>query len=177
MTLRLRLLRVAAARPLLASGLAVAAAASVVAGVAATAAPRAEEAPAADPRLVLGRVWLDRYPEKRTDDVDLWIFLGGGIGIFEHGSVWRSSTDFFEFERQGDRLLIRFLHDKKKAETKFTITPCQDRPPEFDLCLTLDESPRGRKRYYSWGSEQEMERRLPWGRALLRAAESRAAGK
>src|SRR5689334_19824464 len=87
-----------------------------------------------NPRQILGRVWFDQYPEKRTDSIQIFIFLGGGIGIYETGSVWRSSFDIFDFERQGNKVNMTFLHDKKTAETKFKIAACDDKPP-FDLCL------------------------------------------
>src|SRR5271170_7214756 len=97
----LRLLKLAARRPLAAVAalcavpLLVLAMAPVVAGVGA----RSE--PLGNPRAVLGRVWFDRYPEKAADEIQVWIWLGGGIGIHETGSYWRLSTDIFEFERQG----------------------------------------------------------------------------
>ena len=137
---------------------------------------RGTEDAGGNPRLVLNRVWFDRYPDKRTDEVQIWIFLGGGIGIHEKGSAYRATTDVFEFERQGDKLALTFLHDKKSAETKFAITACDDKPP-FNLCLDLVDSPRGQKRWYGFGDEEEMARKVPWGRAMMRSAESRAGVK
>lgn len=134
------------------------------------------EQDAGNPRAILGRVWFDRYPEKRIEDIQIFIFLGGGIGIYEKGSAFRSSFDIFEFERQGDKVAMTFLHDKKAAETKFTVSACDDKPP-FDLCLDLQDSPRGPKRYYGFGDEEDMARTVPWGRAVLKAAESRAAAR
>jgi len=145
--------------------------------VAASVGGDAEEAEeAANPRLILGRVWFDKYPEKRNEEVQVWIFLGGGIGIFESGSAFRSSFDVFEFERQGDKVSLSFLHDKKSAETKFVVRACDDKPP-FDLCLDLMDSPRGPKRYYGFGDAEDMARSVPWGQAVLRAAEGRAGAR
>lgn len=175
-----RLLAFAARRPFaglaVLAGLAALALAPVAGGVALLAGGGAEEAPAANPRLILGRVWFDKYPEKRTEDVKILIFLAGGIGIYESGSAYRSSFDIFEFERQGDKVSLTFLHDKKSAETRFTVAACDEKPP-FDLCLDLADSPRGPKRYYGFGDEDDMARRVPWGRAVLKAAESRAAAR
>src|SRR5579863_9755448 len=70
-----------------------------------------EEAAARDPRLILGHVWFDHLPSSRMDEVWIGIWLGGGIGIYDHGSVYRSSIDLFEFERQGGRLSMKFLQD------------------------------------------------------------------
>ncbi|MCC6557569.1 MAG: hypothetical protein IT372_31845 [Polyangiaceae bacterium] len=132
--------------------------------------------PSANPRLILGRVWFDRYPEKRNEDVKIWIFLGGGVGLFESGSAYRSSFDVFDFERQGDKVSMTFLHDRKTAETKFTVRACDDRPP-FDLCLDLQDSPRGPRTYYGFGSDDEMARRIPWGQAMMKSAEGRAGAR
>ncbi len=151
----------------------VAALAATAAGISAL---RGADAAAGNPRLVLNRVWFDQYPDKRTDEIAIWIFLAGGIGIQEKGSAYRATTDIFEFERQGDKLALTFLHDRKSAETRFTITACDDKPP-FDLCLDFADSPRGPKRWYGFGDEDEMARRVPWGRAMLRAAESRSGVK
>jgi hypothetical protein len=128
---------------------------------------------ASNPRAVLGRVWFDRYPQKSTDEVQIWIWLGGGIGFSERGSYWRASMDIFEFERQGDKLSMIYLQDKKTAETRFKVTPCDDTPP-FDLCLDLTTSLGGRTRYYGFGDIEDMGARVPWSKTLLRAAEARA---
>lgn len=168
-----RLLVFAARRPLAALLLVPA---GLVAGLAALGPLRGTEDAAGNPRLVLNRVWFDQYPDKRTDEVQIWIFLGGGIGIHEKGSAYRATTDIFEFERQGDKLALTFLHDKKSAETKFAITACDEKPP-FDLCLDLVDSPRGPRRWYGFGDEEEMARKVPWGRAMMRSAESRVGVK
>jgi hypothetical protein len=165
-------LALAARRPLLALAALIA---GVWLAVTAASALRGDDA-SKNPRLILGRVWFDRYPEKRTDSTQVLIFLAGGIGLHESGSVYRSSFDLFEFERQGDKVSLAFLQDRKTAETRFTVTPCDERPP-FDLCLDFTDSPRGPKRYYGFGDEDEMARKIPWGRPLLRAAEGRAAAK
>jgi hypothetical protein len=172
MSLHIRLLKLAARRPLLAlavvCALPVAAVAAAV-GAHSTATPE----PLANPRAVLGRVWFDRYPNKATDEVQVWLWLGGGIGIHETGSFWRSTTDVFEFERQGDKLSMVYLQDKKTAETRFKITACAEQEP-FDLCLDLTDALGGRKRYYGFGDADDMAARIPWSKGVLRAAEARA---
>ncbi len=175
--MKLTLLRFAARRPLLALLVAVSLAVVAVAGAGgALSGGSGEVAPDANPRLVLGRVWFDAYPEKATDNVQIWIWLGGGVGLYETGSVWRSSMDFFEFERRGDRLDILFFQDKKRFETKLTVAACDEKPP-FDLCLTLDDPPRGPKKYYAFGNDEDLARGIPWAVAVKRAAEARAAGR
>lgn len=131
------------------------------------------DADAKNPRAILGRVWLDKYPKDPRDAFDLWIFLGGGIGIEEKGSRFRFGLDVFELERQGDKMEIAFLHDKKKETHTFTIAECDDKPP-FDLCVDFDPPLRGVKRYYSWSYDDDMDARLPWGREVRAAAEARA---
>jgi hypothetical protein len=167
-----RLLKLAARRPLLALGLAATVPVALIA--AATGAVRPGEA-AGSPRAVLGRVWFDRYPDKATDEIQVWIWLGGGIGIHETGSYFRMSFDAFEFERQGDKLSMVYLQDKKTAETKFTVAACDEKPP-FDLCLDLTNALGGRKRYYGFGDVDDMASRIPWSKGLLRTAEARAQG-
>jgi hypothetical protein len=131
------------------------------------------EPAARDPKQILGRVWFDRLPKSRTDDVTLAIWLGGGIGLYDKGSAWRSTVDIFEFERRGDALDMTFLHDKKAASTKFSIKSCDDKPP-FDLCVTFDDAPRGPKTLYGFAYDDEMDRAVPWSRDLMQAEKSRA---
>ncbi len=173
MSLRLRLLKAAARRPLLA--LAVTCAVPIL-GVAAGASLATDAGPAAgNPRAVLGRVWFDKYPEKATDEAQIWIWLGGGIGLHETGSYWRSSMDLYEFERQGDKLSMTYLQDKKTVETRFKVTECDEKPP-FDLCLDLTAPLGGRTRYYGFGDLDDMGARIPWSKGLLRSAAARAEG-
>jgi hypothetical protein len=130
---------------------------------------------AGSPRAVLGRVWFDRYPDKATDEIQVWIWFGGGVGIHETGSYFRTSFDVFEFERQGDKLSMVYLQDKKTAETRIKVTPCEEKAP-FDLCLDLTDALGGRTRYYGFGDVDDMASRIPWSKSVLRAAEARAQG-
>ncbi len=168
----IRLLKLAARRPLLALGVVCALPLLLIA---ATAGLAGHTEPLGNPRAVLSRAWFDRYPDKATDEVQLWIWFGGGIGIHETGSYWRSTFDLFEFERQGDKLSMTYLQDKKTAETRVKITPCEEKPP-FDLCLDLTDALGGRTRYYGFGDLDDMGARIPWSKNLLRAAEARAQG-
>ena len=172
MKLPIRLLKLAARRPLAALALVVAAPVLALTGAIVAARGPASE-PLDSPRAVLGRVWFDRYPEKITDEAQVWIWLGGGIGLHEQGSYFRRSLDIFEFERQGDKLDMTYLHDKKKVDTRFKVTRCDEKEP-FDLCLDLTTSLGGHKRYYGFGDLDDMESRIPGSRSLLRAAEARA---
>jgi hypothetical protein len=120
-------------------------------------------------------VWFDHYPEKSTDDAQIWIWFGSGLGVHEAGSFWRYAFDFFEFERQGDKISMTYLQDKKTAETRFTVTACDEKPP-FDLCLDLTNALGGRTRYYGFGDLDDMAAHVPWSRSVLQAAEARTQG-
>ena len=146
MTMRLRLLKFAARRPLLALSLATATAAAAVGGIAAAVTSRsthcgahaaqvdhAAETADGSPRMILGRVWFDKLPEKRTDMIEIGIpFFGGGVAFYEKGSVYRLTLDSAEFERQGEKINLTYLQDKESVNSKFTIKACEDKPP-FDI--------------------------------------------
>jgi hypothetical protein len=132
------------------------------------------EIAARDPKQILGRVWFDHLPKNRSDDVTIAVFFGGGIGLYDKGSAWRSTIDVFEFERRKDVLDMTFLHDKKNSSTKFEIKSCDDKPP-FDVCVTFDDAPRGPKTLYGFAYDDEMERAVPWSRDILAAEKQRAA--
>jgi hypothetical protein len=132
-----------------------------------------EPAPRAEGRQILNRIWFDRYPESVRDDLSVWIFLGGGIGVYQTGSAFRAGFDVFDFERRGQTLDMRFLHDSARAELEFTIEKCDELPP-FDLCLSLPNAPRGQSRYYSFDFGEEMESSIPWSRRLMAQARAHA---
>jgi hypothetical protein len=125
------------------------------------------------PRAILSRLWFDRYPDQARDKVRLWIWLAGGIGITEYGSSYDAHFELFEFERQGDKVSMVFFQERKKAEAQFKIERCDDLPP-FDLCLTLDQSPRGPRKLYGFGYDEDLALHVPWGPAAQRIARERA---
>lgn len=172
--MRTRLLKLAAKRPLtvlLGALLLVTAVVATPIAIIATGADT--EAAAAHPRALINRLWFDRYPGKARDEVDLIIFFGSGFGVYEHGSRYKASMEFFEFERQGSSVELHFLQDDARAKTKFEITACSD-DRNFDLCLDWKSSPRGPKRYYSWGGDGDDSAHVPWADAWKRGAEARA---
>ncbi len=168
-----RLLKLAARRPLLALGLAVATPLGLAAGALGALSSGQTADSAGSPRAVLGRVWFDRYPDKATDEVQVWIWFGGGVGIHETGSYFRMNYDVFEFERQGDKLSMVYLQDRKTAETRIKVSSCTEKAP-FDLCLDLTDALGGRTRYYGFGDLDDMASRIPWSKGVLRSAEARA---
>lgn len=172
--MKLRLLRFFAKRPLSLAVLLVASLLGVIA-VVGTAAIRPSERPHDDapptPRALLNRGWYDRYPQKRTDEVKLLVFFGSGFGVYEAGSAYKTAYELFEFERQNDKVWMRFLQDGKTAESKFSISRCDEKSP-FDLCLDIPDTPRGPKRFYSFDWGEDFAARIPWGPQKLRAAEA-----
>lgn len=188
--MKLAVLRFFARRPL---ALPVAVGATMLAGVwavfSAASSPDLPTAPTQSParadgsidpldqyRKVLNRPWFEKLPEKRTEVIKLYYFGGGGIGVFEDGSSYRYSIDVFELERQKDQLNLVFLQDKKTAQTKFTITSCDDQD-YFDLCLDLTDPPRGPKRYYSWDDhddEAAVLAKAPWLHDMIESAKRNA---
>src|SRR5260221_11827498 len=71
---------------------------------------------AANPRQLIGRIWLDRYPAGSRDELDLLLFFGSGFGIYEHGSRYKATMEFFEFERQGDKVEMTFFQAKERKK-------------------------------------------------------------
>lgn len=176
--MKLRLLRFFARRPLalLALGAATFVGAAAVIGTiairpAGDGHARADAPP--NPRAILNRGWYDSYPRKRTDVVKFIAFYGGGFGVYEEGSAYRVSYEVFELERQNDKMWFRFLQDGKTAESKFTITRCDEKSP-FDLCLDIPDTPRGPKRFYGFDWGEDFAARIPWGPQMLVAAEAHA---
>jgi hypothetical protein len=133
-----------------------------------------EAADPLQPRAILNRVWFDKYPEKPRDTTHLWIFLGGGVAFYERGSYYRVAMEIFDFERQGDRMVITSLQDKKSVATPFKIERCDQEP--FDLCLTVETPARGPKTLYGFSHRGDQDAHAPSATAFQRAAEARAPG-
>jgi hypothetical protein len=139
--------------------------------------PAAPEVEAeAAPRLLLGRLWFNKLPEKPRDEIDLWIFLGGGIGIHENGSPYRATFDVFEFERRGSKIDATNLHDKKVWKTAFSVRECDDHAP-FNACLTLEQVNGKKLELYGFMYEDEMESAIPGSKAILASAKARSSAK
>jgi hypothetical protein len=175
----LRILRLAARRPLASLAFVVLVAVGVVWGAvystidctASAPALEADDGVDANPRLILGRAWFDKLPEKATDEIDLWIFFGGGIGIHEKGSRFQAAFEIFDFERQGSKLQVTYLHSGKKASASFTIEKCEDKRP-FNLCMTLTGLPGGTVKLYGFQYDDEQDAALPWARSRVEAAKA-----
>lgn len=124
------------------------------------------------PRLLLDRTWFDRLP-KRGENIGVWFFLPGGLGIEDKGSSFRFAIDVFEFERRGAAFDLTWLHDKKKQTVAFDIVECHDKPP-FDLCLDLKDELRGHRRLWSFADDEDMDANVPSAKEWRAANELRA---
>jgi hypothetical protein len=125
-------------------------------------------------RLLLNRIWFDSAPQTPRDEIGVFIWLAGGIGVYQRGSSVRAAYDIFEFERNGNAFTMTFLQDSEQVSTEFTIEACDEQPP-FDLCLTLLNAPRERNRYYGFGAHDELVEHVPWGPRMMNAARAQAA--
>lgn len=125
-------------------------------------------------RAILGRAWFDELPSSRTSNTKLFIWFGGGIGIYEEGSSFKFTVELFEFERTGNKIDMTFFQDKARVETRFRVEPCDEKPP-FDACLRLDASPRGPATFYGFLDDGDLADHVPWAPAHKAAAERFAA--
>lgn len=173
----LRALRLAARRPLASLALVVAVFAIIVGSSLylglRSSEPALEAEEKVNPRLLLNRGWFDKYPEKATDEIDLWVFFGGGIGVHEKGSRYKATFEIFEIERAGSKLHISYLHEKKTVTTSFTVETCSDKRP-FTICLTLKDMPGGPLKLYGFHYDDELESAIPWGKSRIEAARALA---
>lgn len=138
----------------------------------APAATPAEAEPEAAPRLLLGRIWLDKLPRRATDSVDIWVFFAGGLGVHQTGSSYRATYDVVDFERRGSVIDGQYIQDKKPFKTAFTVEKCTGHEP-FDLCLTLADVAGKKVELYGF-SDGEMESRVPGLKATFAAAKARS---
>jgi hypothetical protein len=109
---------------------------------------------ASSPRAILSRAWFDRYPEKATEEFTVQIFFAGGEGFYRRGSMYRTSFEFFDFERRGNQLDMTLLQDKKSKTSGFEVKACDEKPP-FDLCLTIKDPLLGPKQLYGFAYEDD----------------------
>lgn len=123
-------------------------------------------------RLLLDRVWFDRYPEDARDEISIWIYISSGVGLYQQGSSYRASYDIFEFVRNDRDLELTFLQDEEEASTRFEVERCDEAPP-FDLCLTLESPARGPQRYYGFSDESALSEHLPWAADDIEEARQR----
>jgi len=116
-----------------------------------------------DAHLLLDRVWIDSKPEKYTDYAHVMLTLSGApIGIFQKGSAYRITAEFYEYRRTNNRLVVHFPQTGVKRQVTYRVSRCEDLSP-FDLCLDLSENPWGGPRRYYGLSDPDEERAVLGG--------------
>ena len=101
-----------------------------------------------EPDLLTDRVWIEAMPAAPEQEVHALLVLPDApLGVFVHGSAYRSRLEVFETREDGDHLDLRFPQDDRKAELIYRAIACDDQPP-FDICLDLESNPWGGPRRY-----------------------------
>lgn len=103
----------------------------------------------ANSKLMFGRVWLDKVPERATDYAQVFGALEDDpLSVFQKSSSYEGAWALYGYELRGEgKILFMFAQDKSRHEAKFRAWECNENG--YDYCLELDGAPRGPKRYYS----------------------------
>jgi hypothetical protein len=106
-------------------------------------------------KMLLDRNWLDRVPQKVDDKLHVYRFVPSmGGGVFQDRTIFFGTFELFTFEADGQRIRFNLLHTGDKRISKYTIEELATPGPDgVDLQLTIDDDPRGPKRYYGWRNE------------------------
>ena len=106
-------------------------------------------------KVLLDRNWLDRVPQKVDDKLHVYRFVPSmGGGVFQDRTIFFGTFELFTFEADGQRIRFNLLHTGDKRISKYTIEELAKPGPDgVDLQLTIDDDPRGPKRYYGWRNE------------------------
>jgi hypothetical protein len=129
--------------------------------------------------ILEGRIWLDRVPDQRGDDVQIAVFVAGG----EDAKDWRGTValakgnafrgDFERFRYHlpgGGKMRLQPLPSGGVSSPTFKARTCSEEG--FDFCLDVEGFPRGPKRYRSkHGWEVEPGSPPDAAAALVRVAE------
>src|SRR5262245_30170099 len=106
------------------------------------------EADVAEPGLAFDRLWIDRLPTKPRDTFNTFVAITEEpLGVFQSGSQWKGSYEFFGYEARGEELRLVFLQTGEKEKAKIRAWQCKENG--MDYCLELTGSSRGVKRYHS----------------------------
>jgi hypothetical protein len=103
---------------------------------------------ASEPGLVLDRLWIDQLPKAPKDTFNVFAAVSKEkIGVFQSGSQWKGSYEFFSHDAGDGALRILYLQTGDKEKVKTRAWRCKERG--MDYCLELKGSSRGVKRYRS----------------------------
>lgn len=115
--------------------------------------PHATALPPKEAReLLINRNWVDRLPQKIDDKLHVFRFVPSmGGGVFQDRTIFAGTFELFQYRQDGETIDFDLLHTNSRHKSKFTIeTIAAEKRGDVDLKLTLDDSPRGPKVYYSW---------------------------
>jgi len=105
--------------------------------------------------LLIDRNWLDRMPETDRDRLHVFRFVPKmGGGVYQDRTLYKGTFELFKFRATGDEIRFDLPETKTKITSAYTIEQVTG-PEPFDLRLTIFESPRGPKTYYSVKAETD----------------------
>lgn len=117
-----------------------------------------EAATAVSERLrVLSGVWSRYEPGGHGERVRFYYFHGDGTGLYRYGRVGLTNTHSFDYDLEGDRLILDFRKTAEHHEVAFSLEPGPGQERDW---LVLYDDPReaGTTRYFR---ESERTVRMP----------------
>jgi hypothetical protein len=107
------------------------------------------------PALLINRNWIDRMPESHADRLHVFRFVPTmGGGVYQDRTLFKGTFELFTFAATGDEIRFSLPETRQKVRAHYTIEAV-DGPAPFDLRLSIPDSPRGPKVYYSWRGETD----------------------
>lgn len=107
------------------------------------------------PALLINRNWIDRMPESHGDRLHVFRFVPTmGGGVYQDRTLFKGTFELFTFAATGDEIRFNLPETRQKVRAGYTIETV-DGPKPFDLRLSIPDSPRGPKVYYSWRGETD----------------------
>ena len=110
-----------------------------------------DEADAAHAEHLANRIWIERMPENSRDLV--WHFVAidherGKFGAVGRSSNWRHFADVFKWRANGNKLVLNFPQERKRARVPVRTWECKgEAPAPFELCLKVGSGDRGHTFY------------------------------
>jgi hypothetical protein len=105
--------------------------------------------------LLLNRNWLDVAPKHRDDKLRVFRFVPDmGGGVYQDRTLFFGTFELFRFQASGDEIVFDLVHTNETRRSRYYIERIKPAAPgDFDLRLTLGDSPRGPSVYYGWQAE------------------------
>ncbi len=102
--------------------------------------------------LLVNRSWIDRLPQRSDDKLHVFRFTPSmGGGVYQDRTLFAGQFELFTFEQDGSRIRFNLWHTGDKKISSFIIEKMDKPGPDgVDLKLTIFDSPRGPRTYYSW---------------------------